>query len=84
MQEIIEIVQPSITEEANQKMMKPFTMEEFRQALFQMHSTKAPEPDGLNPTFFKLFGTYVNLRFFIQASCGLTLVSFRLVLSKPI
>jgi len=24
-------------------------------ALFQMHSAKAQEPDGLNPTFFKLF-----------------------------
>jgi len=54
-QEIIEKVQPTITEEDNQNILKPFTMEEFRRALFQMHSDKAPEPDGLNPTFYKHF-----------------------------
>ncbi|MCI11738.1 CNGC5-like protein [Trifolium medium] len=33
----------------------PFGDDEFRDAIFQMHSDKAPGPDGLNPTFYKRF-----------------------------
>jgi len=84
MQEIIELVQPAITEEYDRKMRKSFTMEEFRQALFQMHSDKAPGPNGLNPTFFKHFWHLCGPEIFTQVSCGLTIVSFHLVLLKPI
>lgn len=33
----------------------PFSKEEFKEALFQMHPDKAPGPDGFNPRFFQHF-----------------------------
>ncbi|MCI14674.1 CNGC5-like protein, partial [Trifolium medium] len=44
-----------LNEEDNQKLIAPFRDEEFRDAAFQMHSDKAPSPDGLNPAFYKRF-----------------------------
>jgi hypothetical protein len=32
-----------------------FTLEEFKTALFSMHTYKAPDLDGMNPTFYKRF-----------------------------
>jgi hypothetical protein len=39
--------------------MADITKEEVKNAVFQMHSDKAPGPDGFNPTF----GTYVVMIF---------------------
>lgn len=34
---------------------KDFTVEELKEALFQMHLTKAPRPDGMPPLFFQKY-----------------------------
>lgn len=46
---------PSISQKDNKRLLAPLVEEEFRVALSQMHSDKAPGPDELNPAFFKRF-----------------------------
>lgn len=46
---IIGIVEQKITIEDNQLLLAPFSDTEFRDAMPQMHSDKALEPDGQNP-----------------------------------
>ena len=43
----------TVTFEMNEELMRPFTEEEIKEALFQMCPTKAPEPDGFPATFFQ-------------------------------
>ncbi|XP_043816076.1 uncharacterized protein LOC122724611 [Manihot esculenta] len=52
---IFELVPPLISDADNADLCAPFSNEEFRDALFQMHLDKAPGPDGLNPTFYQRF-----------------------------
>nr|KYP48093.1 Transposon TX1 uncharacterized [Cajanus cajan] len=52
---IINHIPTKITEEENNKLLNPFSLEEFRVALFSMHGDKSPGPDGLNPGFYKRF-----------------------------
>lgn len=52
---IVNCMRTKINEEDNEKLLAPFVIGEFKEALFQMHSDKAPGPDGLNPDFFKRF-----------------------------
>jgi hypothetical protein len=52
---VLQVVHSRLTEEDNQLLIAPFNAEEFKDAVFQMNSDKAPEPDGLNPTFYKRF-----------------------------
>lgn len=46
---------PKLNEDDNATLLAPFTIEEFRKAIFQMHNGKSPGLDGLNPTFYKKF-----------------------------
>ncbi|XP_043816606.1 uncharacterized protein LOC122724811 [Manihot esculenta] len=49
---VFELVPPLISDVNNVDLCAPFSNEEFRAALFQMHPNKAPGPDGLNPAFY--------------------------------
>jgi hypothetical protein len=40
-----------VTMDANQNLLRPFLAEEVRAALFQMHPSKAPGPDGMSRFF---------------------------------
>ncbi|MCI25873.1 hypothetical protein A2U01_0047064, partial [Trifolium medium] len=40
------------SEEDNHNLTKEFMFEEFKEAVFSMHSDKAPGPDGMNPAFY--------------------------------
>ncbi|CAH9143861.1 unnamed protein product, partial [Cuscuta epithymum] len=52
---VIKTIKPCVNNAANNMLTASFEVEEFRTAIFQMHSDKAPGPDGLNPAFYKRF-----------------------------
>jgi hypothetical protein len=62
--DVIDYIAPSITEFNNDQLMAPFQIREFKEALFAMHSDKAPGPDGLNPTFYKRFWNLCGVEIF--------------------
>lgn len=51
--EILGHITPSVIEEMNSDLERPFTDEEIKSAVFQMHLTKAPGPDGMSPGFYQ-------------------------------
>lgn len=53
METILDSVEQVITPTMNYSLLKPYTLEEVRQAVFQMHPSKSPDPDGM-PLFFFL------------------------------
>lgn len=66
---VLECVNPRLSEDSNHEITRPFLIDEFREALFNMNSDKASCPDKFNPTFYKrfwstsgedLFQTYVS------------------------
>jgi hypothetical protein len=54
-EEVTSLMGGRVTNEDNQSLTRDFHIEEFKDALFSMHSDKAPGPDGLNPAFYKRF-----------------------------
>ncbi|CAL1392116.1 unnamed protein product [Linum trigynum] len=50
---VIDAIEKKVTEEMNQKLLRPFTAEEIQAALFQMDATKAPGDDGFPSLFFQ-------------------------------
>ena len=50
---VLEEVDQRVTDEMNDTLLEPYTGEEVRRALFQMHPSKAPGPDGVSPFFFQ-------------------------------
>lgn len=52
---VLEAVDQRVTDEMNGTLLEPYTGDEVRQALFQMHPSKAPRPDDMSP-FSKNFG----------------------------
>lgn len=65
---VISCMEPCITLEDNEELIRPFTRKEFSMVLKQMDADKAPGPDGFNPGFFKhLWVNYGDA--FFQAGC---------------
>ncbi|KAJ9548141.1 hypothetical protein OSB04_020684 [Centaurea solstitialis] len=52
---ITKLVKKSLAARDVARLETPFTKEEFRIALFQMHPDKSPGPDGFNPRFYQKF-----------------------------
>jgi hypothetical protein len=48
-------VESVVTMDANQNLLCPFLTEEVRAALFQMHPSKAPGPDGMSSFFYQKY-----------------------------
>lgn len=44
---------PMVSDQQAKSLMQEFTDEDIRKAIFSIPGTKAPGPDGFNPTFFK-------------------------------
>jgi len=53
--EIFKAIKPSVTQEMNEQLLKPFTKEEVEVALNQMESITAQGPDGMPPLFYHSF-----------------------------
>lgn len=52
---VLSHVKKSVTIEMNEALLKPYTTEEVRKALFDIGDLKAPGPDGLYSIFYKRF-----------------------------
>lgn len=67
---VIDRVANCVTDDDNVALLKPFTLEEFRVATFQMHPDEAPGPDGLNSAFTSISGMFVVRIFFCMIASG--------------
>jgi hypothetical protein len=61
LEETILAVDSKVTPEANQTLLRPFNAEEVRAALYQMHPSKAPGPDGMSSFFYQKYWHIVGL-----------------------
>ena len=53
---IIDIVDRIVSDEINEDLKRPVTVEEIKHVVFSMNPDKAPGPDGLNPSSFDISG----------------------------
>ena len=44
-----------VTPAMNSTLLQPYTPDEVKQSLFQMHPSKSPGPDGMSPIFFQKY-----------------------------
>lgn len=58
-EEVADVMRGCLSDEMNQKLLADFMAEEIRQALFQMHPSKAPGPDGFFPLFYQSIGMWL-------------------------
>uniref|UniRef100_A0A2N9EM59 Reverse transcriptase domain-containing protein n=1 Tax=Fagus sylvatica TaxID=28930 RepID=A0A2N9EM59_FAGSY len=52
---VVSLVDRVVSDDMNQRLVRDFDAEEVRRALFQIHPTKAPGPDGMSAIFFQNF-----------------------------
>lgn len=50
--EVILLVEPNVADTMNDILMAPFSAAEVKKALFEMHPSKAPGPDGYTTLFY--------------------------------
>ena len=55
METVLDPVERLVTPNMNQQLLQPYTLEEIKRALFQMHPSKSPGPDGMSPFFFQKY-----------------------------
>ena len=55
MESLLQLVQRKVTPHMNESLTCPYTADEVRLALFQMHPSKSPKPDGMSHFFFQKY-----------------------------
>lgn len=55
METVLDSVERVVTRTMNNSLLEPYTPEEVRRALFQMHPSKSLGPDGMSPFFFQKY-----------------------------
>lgn len=53
---IISTFDPVVDEQMNEMLCSPFTYDDIKRAVFYLHPSKAPGPDGFTALFFRNFG----------------------------
>lgn len=57
---ILDSVHSRVSEDMNEALLAYYSDEEIKKALFQMHPSKSPGPDGMSPFFFQIFWHVVH------------------------
>ena len=65
---MLKAVEKKVKEEHNKYLLRPFETHEVKDS-FSMHLDKSPSPNCMNPTFFKLIGTWWVKRSLQLAAC---------------
>ncbi|KAL6202836.1 hypothetical protein ACLB2K_026540 [Fragaria x ananassa] len=52
---VLHTIQLRVSPAMNQTLLEPYITKEVKAALFQMHPSKAPGPDGMSPFFFQKY-----------------------------
>ncbi|XP_024200263.1 uncharacterized protein LOC112203536 [Rosa chinensis] len=79
---ILNTVQPRVTQAMNEKLIAPYSDEKIKAALFYMHPSKAPGPDGMSPFFFQKYWSKLGsdvcktVRYFLSSGVLLREVNF--------
>ena len=55
LESVVEVVDKVVTLDMNWALLQPYTLKEVKRALFCMHSSKSPGPDGMFPFFFQKY-----------------------------
>ena len=55
MERVLGAVDKVVTQDMAHSLTQPYTEEEVRLALFSMHSSKSPGPNGMSPFFFQKY-----------------------------
>ena len=55
MEPVLDSVDRVVTPDMNSTLLQPYTPDEVKQALFQMHPSKSPGLDGMSPFFFQKY-----------------------------
>ena len=58
--EVLDCVDIRVMRDENIALLLPFSKEEFKEAIMQMHLDKSPGPDGFNPAFYQRFWDLVG------------------------
>ncbi|XP_062005887.1 uncharacterized protein LOC133723071 [Rosa rugosa] len=57
---VIDSTPCKVTQQMNEALLLPYTDEEIKAALFQMHPSKSPGPDGMSPFFYQKYWHIVS------------------------
>ena len=61
MESVLDVVEKRFTTKMNNSLLQPYTVEEVRHALFQIHPSKSPGPNGMSHFFFQKFWNTVGV-----------------------
>lgn len=79
---VLSSIRPKISAEMNETLFRPFNIDEFKSAIFQMHPDKSPGSDGFNPVFYHKCWNLISDEVFNTCSGWLNRLEFPLTLNN--
>ena len=79
---VLDHITPRVTDAMNADLLRIVSNEEVKEALFQMHPTKSPGPDGMSPGFYQKHWDVVGVdvcdgvRSMLQSGCMLCKINY--------
>ncbi|XVE66534.1 hypothetical protein DITRI_Ditri08aG0086900 [Diplodiscus trichospermus] len=80
----VDYICPKVTADDNEILMAPFTVDEFKKVVFQMHPDNSPGPDGFNPAFYQQFWPHFGMELFPSCINWLNTGDFPLTLQDTL